>query len=93
MTWVKPTGMTPFSWMYNTEHVLFGPIGNLKLARMGLKLSFEAPATEHSEKPEVFYERVRQASPNPRLDMFARVTHNGFDAWGDEAHGGGLGKE
>ena len=93
MTWVKPTGMTPFSWMYNTEHVLFGQIGNLRLARMGLKLSFEAPVTKHSEKPEVFYERVRQASPNPRLDMFARVTHDGFDAWGDEAHGGRLGKK
>src|SRR5262249_41792955 len=27
MTWVKPVGMTPFSWMYNSEHVLFGRIG------------------------------------------------------------------
>ena len=93
MTWVKPTGMTPFSWMYNTEHVLFGQIGSLKLAKMGLKLSFEAPVTKHSEKPEVFYERVRQASPNPRLDMFARKVRDGFDVWGDEASNSELEKE
>ena len=85
MTWVKPTGFTPFSWMYNTEHVLFGRIGSLKLQRLGLKLSFEAPVTKHSEKPEVFYKRVVEASPGPRLDMFARRTHSDFDAWGNES--------
>jgi N6-adenosine-specific RNA methylase IME4/DNA-binding XRE family transcriptional regulator len=35
LTWVKPTGMTPFSWMYNTEHVLFGRIGNLDHEKRG----------------------------------------------------------
>ena len=84
MTWVKPTGFTPFSWMYNTEHVLFGRIGNLKLVRLGLKLSFGAPVTKHSEKPPIFYELVQQASPAPRLDMFARKEREGFDTWGDE---------
>lgn len=84
LTWVKPTGMTPYSWMYNTEHVLFGRIGSLQLDRLGLKLAFEAPVIKHSQKPDVFYERVVQASPGPRIDMFARHTHNGFTAWGNE---------
>lgn len=84
MTWVKPTGMTPFSWMYDTEHVLFGRIGSLKLEKMGLKLSFQAPVTKHSEKPDVFYERVCEASPQPRLEMFARKAREGFTVWGDE---------
>jgi len=84
LTWVKPTGMTPYSWMYNTEHVLFGRIGSLPLDRLGLKLSFEAPALRHSQKPDIFYERVRQASPGPRSDMFAREPHEGFTAWGNE---------
>ena len=87
MTWVKPTGMTPYSWMYNTEHVLFGRVGNLPLERMGLKLSFEAPAARHSQKPEVFYERVLAASPEPRLELFARSPRAGFDAWGNEVNG------
>jgi len=87
LTWVKPTGVVPFSWMYNTEHVLFGRIGALALERNGMKLSFEAASVRygHSTKPEYFYERARAASPEPRLEMFARRPHEGFEAWGDEA--------
>ena len=47
-----------FSWMYSTEHVLFGRIGHLKVERKGLRLDFEAKVTRHSAKPETFYERV-----------------------------------
>jgi len=84
MTWVKPTGITPYSWMYNTEHVLFGRIGSLRLERMGLKLAFEAPVVRHSQKPDVFYDLVREASPEPRLELFARTTREGFVVWGNE---------
>jgi N6-adenosine-specific RNA methylase IME4 len=85
LTWVKPTGMTPYSWMYNTEHVIYGHVGNLKLQRLGLKLSFEAPVVRHSQKPDAFYERVLAASPEPRLEMFSRIARPGFTAWGNEA--------
>lgn len=84
MTWVKPSGITPFSWMYNTEHVIYAHRGGLRLERLGLKLSFDAPANGHSVKPDVFYDRVIQASPSPRLDMFARKRRDGFDSWGNE---------
>jgi N6-adenosine-specific RNA methylase IME4 len=84
MTWRKNVGITPFSWMYDTEHILFGRRGNLPLERLGLRLSFEAPVTGHSVKPDVFYERVRQASPANRLDMFARREREGFTVWGNE---------
>lgn len=84
MTWRKNVGPTPFSWMYDTEHVLFGRVGDLPLSRNGLRLSFEAPAIGHSIKPDVFYERVCQASPGPRLAMFERGQRDGFEVWGDE---------
>lgn len=87
MTWVKNVGITPYSWMYDTEHVLFGRIGPLALERLGLRLSFSAPVTGHSVKPDVFYERVLEASPGPRLDMFARREHEGFTSWGNEVVG------
>jgi N6-adenosine-specific RNA methylase IME4 len=86
MTWRKNVGITPFSWMYDTEHVLFGRIGSLKLAQLGLRLSFEADTHGHSVKPDIFYERVALASPGPRLEMFARQSHEGFEPWGNEAH-------
>ncbi len=84
MTWIKPTGMTPYSWMYDTEHVLFGRIGNQPLLRNGLRLSFEANVKGHSVKPDAFYERVALVSPEPRLEMFARSRRAGWEAWGNE---------
>jgi N6-adenosine-specific RNA methylase IME4 len=85
LTWVKPTGVSPFSWMYDTEHVIFGRVGALALERMGLRLSIVAPATRgHSVKPDLFYERVMAASPGPRLEMFARSDRDGFVPWGNE---------
>lgn len=84
LTWVKPVGITPFSWMYNTEHCLFGRVGALLVARKGLKLGFTAPTGRHSEKPDEFYERVLEASPERRLEMFARTEREGFVPWGNE---------
>lgn len=84
MTWVKNVGPTPFSWMYDTEHVLFGRRGSLALEQKGLRLSFQAPTTGHSSKPPVFYERVADASPGPRLAMFERAERPDFEVWGDE---------
>jgi N6-adenosine-specific RNA methylase IME4 len=85
MTWRKNVGITPYSWMYDTEHVLFGRRGNLPLDRLGLRLSFDAPTQGHSVKPDVFYDRVREASLGPRVDMFPGVKHDGFEPWGLEA--------
>jgi N6-adenosine-specific RNA methylase IME4 len=84
LTWVKPTGMTPYSWMYNTEHVLFGRIGTQKLEKLGVKLAFNAPGRQHSRKPDEFYDIVRQISPEPRVDLFAREPRPGFRVWGNE---------
>ena len=84
MTWRKNVGFTPFSWMYDTEHVLFARRGNLKMTQLGLRLSFEAAVAGHSVKPDVFYERVIAASPGPRLEMFARRPREGFTVWGNE---------
>lgn len=84
MTWRKNVGITPFSWMYDTEHVLFARHGNLPLDKLGMRLSFDAPVKGHSVKPDVFYERIAQASPGPRVDMFARKPRDGFTVWGNE---------
>lgn len=84
MTWVKNVGMTPFSWMYSTEHVVFATRGGLSLKRMGIRLDFSAKVREHSRKPDEFYEIVKEASPGPRLDLFSREGREGFQAWGNE---------
>lgn len=84
LTWVKNVGMTPFSWMYSTEHCLFARIGNLDLLKMGKRLDFSGKVREHSRKPNEFYNLVKEVSPEPRIDMFGREKHEGFQVWGDE---------
>ena len=84
MTWVKNVGFTPFSWMYSTEHVLFGRIGSLPVQKKGLRLDFQAKVEKHSKKPQAFYDLVIQASPSPRLELFAREPREGFEVWGNE---------
>jgi N6-adenosine-specific RNA methylase IME4/ParB-like chromosome segregation protein Spo0J len=90
MTWRKNVGITPFSWMYDTEHVVFGRLGSLKLKQLGLRLSFDAPVAGHSVKPDAFFDRVLAASPEPRLEMFARRKRDGFTVWGNEVPDGVL---
>ncbi|MCD6317654.1 hypothetical protein J7M02_01150, partial [Candidatus Aerophobetes bacterium] len=84
LTWVKDVGFTPFSWMYSTEHILFGRIGSLDLLKKGRRLDFKGKVREHSRKPDEFYDLVREVSPEPRLDVFSREKREGFDQWGNE---------
>jgi len=84
LTWRKNVGFTPYSWMYSTEHCLFGRIGNLKLLELGRRLDFDGKVKEHSRKPDEFYDLVRVVSPEPRLDLFSREDRHGFEGWGLE---------
>ncbi len=84
LVWVKNGGFTPFSFQYNTEFVLFGRIGNLPVMKMGIKTAFYGERRGHSVKPEEFFDIVKEVSPEPRLEMFARGKHDGFVPWGDQ---------
>ncbi len=84
LTWVKNVGFTPYSFMYSTEHVLFGHLGKLPLLKFGERLDFAAKVREHSRKPDEFYDLVGRVSPEPRLEMFSRQEREGFTAHGDE---------
>lgn len=43
-----------------------------------------APITEHSAKPELFYDIIEACSPGPRLEMFARNARPGWAVFGNE---------
>lgn len=85
LTWCKP-GLGTGRFQCNSESVLvcrkgtrhgnpFGPTGGTY---------FNWSRGRHSEKPEEFYELVERVSPGPYLEMFARRTRDGWDAFGDE---------
>ncbi|KKN13091.1 hypothetical protein LCGC14_1009810 [marine sediment metagenome] len=84
LVWNKNVGITPYSWMYNAEFVLFGRVGNLPLLKNGEKVVFDGKVREHSRKPDEFYDLVRLVSPEPRIDVFSREAREGFEQWGDE---------
>ena len=88
LTWDKGTGPCPFGpYQITTEHCLFGYKGKFSFPKssMGrMKTLFAAPSKRHSEKPRLLYEYISSHFPSPRLDVFARRRHMGFDAWGNE---------
>lgn len=84
LTWTKPGGFTPFTFMFNTEHAIFAYRPPLELARVGVKIGFAADARGHSVKPEAFYALAEEASFAPRLELFARRVRPGWTVWGDE---------
>lgn len=86
LTWIKNVGITPFSWMYSTELVLFGRVGSLSLFKNGLRIDFYGKVREHSRKPNEFYDLIKQASPEPRIDVFSREKRNGFAQYGNEVN-------
>lgn len=45
------------------------------------------PRFVHSAKPSAFYADIAQRTEGPRLDLFARQVHPGWDGWGDEYEG------
>jgi N6-adenosine-specific RNA methylase IME4 len=88
VTWDKKTGPCPFGpYQITTEYILFGYKGLVKFPKecMGkMQTCFTASSTTHSTKPDIFYQTIAKYFEGPRLDVFARHAHKGFDGWGDQ---------
>lgn len=96
ITWLKtrmdgePDGSgVGFYFRNATELLLFGVRGSLRTlpAARSMTNVISARRREHSRKPTEAYWLIEQASPGPRLELFAREERAGWDVWGDEAAG------
>ncbi|MFH1643950.1 MAG: MT-A70 family methyltransferase [bacterium] len=70
-----------------TELVLFGIKGKMRTLEPG-RSQVNIVTTrkrEHSRKPDELYNVIEACSPGPYLELFARGTRHGWDAWGDQA--------
>jgi len=86
LTWVKTNGFGTGHYLRGaTEHCLLGVRGTLAPLRNDQRTYFEATRTDHSRKPEGFYDILETLSPGPRLRLFARSQRDGWESWGDEA--------
>lgn len=89
MVWNKlgQSSQIPGGWCSNVEFVVVGHKGmqsNKWRTTKGLKAGFSAKNEGHSVKPALFYRMIRECTHAPRVDIFARRRHEGFDAWGDQ---------
>lgn len=89
LPWVKPSGIAPcFAYKFASEFCILGFYGKPMQKFIGAgKLNWLQASPQrdnHSAKPDEFYELIRTMSPEPRIDIFARKRHVGFDAWGDQ---------
>lgn len=84
LTWVKPQIGLGHYFRNATEHLLFCVRAGLPMVQVGERTWFEAPRQEHSRKPELFYNHIERCSPGPRVELFARQTRPGWEAWGNE---------
>ena len=86
---------TMFTWVKNkmgvgewgrgqTEHVILATKGHPVMQPPIPATYFEAPVTEHSQKPEIFYKIVEACCPGPKVEMFARVVREGWAQNGSE---------
>jgi len=85
MVWNKQDGLCHNGFHNVLEFVLYGYKGRNGLDyKNPLKPYFEAKRWKHSEKPSLFYAKLLKVTSAPRIDIFARKRHFGFDAYGDQ---------
>ena len=71
-----------------TELLLFGVRGSMRTLGPGRSQvnMIETRKREHSRKPDEQYDLIRECSPGPYLEMFARYPQPGWIVWGDESY-------
>lgn len=92
MPWLKVTKSEPVRpifgpgiWFRGCSELLLiakrGRFPNPRPARPGIVM---CPRGEHSAKPLEVRDWIEQKLPGPRVELFARQRHVGWEAWGDE---------
>lgn len=86
--WAKDRIGTGYWFRNQHEILLVGTRGNVPAPAMGTQVEslVDAPVGRHSEKPEQFHELIEKYFPNlPKIELNARASRPGWDAWGYEA--------
>lgn len=69
-----------------TEECLLFTRGHPKRVSKSVRQLIKAPRREHSRKPDDTYERIEALVAGPYLELFARCSRPGWDAWGNETN-------
>ena len=85
ITWDKSNGLCLFGFHHRTEFLLFGYKGKIDMypKRKAFPTLVQEKSPRHSEKPHIFRELISPFGEK-RIELFARKTVDGWDAWGNE---------
>ena len=84
LAWGKDRYGTGYYFRGQHELCLFGVKGNLKPKVKNESSFLYAKKYLHSSKPPEFYNKIENVSYEPRIELFARNTRQGWDSWGDQ---------
>lgn len=68
----------------NSEACLLATRGKPRRLNMDVRQGIVEPRREHSRKPDCVPLRIERLVAGPYLEMFARTTRPGWDAWGNQ---------
>lgn len=91
ITWVKKNMGLGQYYRGLSEHCLFAathqrlPYREHNGKRAQGKTAFIEKKGKHSEKPEQMRKWIEKVSHPPRIELFARKHHDGWDVWGNES--------
>lgn len=85
ITWDKGNGMTSHGFHHRTEMMLYGYRGKSEFFKFGKAMPtlVSGKSFRHSEKPDSIREMIERFGEK-RVELFARKTTDGWDAWGNE---------
>ncbi len=84
ITWVKNRSIFGYYFKGQTEQLLFGVSGKLPVLDRRLVTKIDGVIGRHSAKPQAARELIERASPQPRIELFARGRVDGWYCWGNE---------
>lgn len=93
ITWLKDRQGLGQYYRGLTEHCIFArtrkvlPYKLLDGKRQQGVTGFTEPKGVHSAKPVIMRQMIERVSYAPRLELFARESHPGWDVWGNEVDG------
>lgn len=87
LTWDKTNGYSVSGFVRKTEFVIYAYRGKMGIKQKGkfIPTTFKEALSGHSKKPRIFYDLLLRSTAEPRIDIFSRKKHQGFDSFGKEA--------
>jgi N6-adenosine-specific RNA methylase IME4 len=88
LVWTKDKIGLGFWFKNQHEHLLVGVRGDIPAPLPSCRPAsvIEAVRREHSRKPDEVYELIERMYPElPKIELFARNSRPGWDAWGNQA--------